>query len=116
MKEFGRELGGLAESTIGMYENNRRTPDNETLVKIANYFQVPVQHLLGQGLYDSAKKEFIKEHLDLVLTAMESDGLNEPVEMIKGKSFEIQFKLLSAFLLDIKVDEENRTIQLVYYQ
>lgn len=39
---------GVSASTIGMYEQGRRTPDLEVLTKIANYFQVSVDYLLGR--------------------------------------------------------------------
>lgn len=46
MKELGSILG-LAESTISLYENGKREPDIATLKKIANYFNVSVDELLG---------------------------------------------------------------------
>lgn len=46
MKELGAILG-LAESTISLYENGKREPDIATLIKIANYFNVSVDELLG---------------------------------------------------------------------
>lgn len=39
---------GVSPSTIGMYEQGRRTPDLEVLSKIANYFQVSMDYLLGR--------------------------------------------------------------------
>lgn len=46
-EELGKKLG-LSASTIGMYEQERRQPDNETLVKIAEVFDVSVDYLLGK--------------------------------------------------------------------
>ena len=46
IKELGAMLG-LAESTISLYENGKREPDIATLIKIANYFNVSVDELLG---------------------------------------------------------------------
>ncbi len=34
-------------SAIGMYEQNRREPDNSTIIKIANYFQISTDYLFG---------------------------------------------------------------------
>ncbi len=44
-KQLGDNLG-ISASTIGMYEQNRIEPDNETLKKIANYFEVSTDYLL----------------------------------------------------------------------
>ncbi|MHA4128158.1 helix-turn-helix domain-containing protein [Bacillus cereus] len=38
----------LSESTIGMYERNERQPDYDTLNRIANYFRVTTDFLLGR--------------------------------------------------------------------
>jgi transcriptional regulator with XRE-family HTH domain len=45
-KELGKVLN-VSESTIGMYERGEREPNFETLIKIANYFMVPVDYLMG---------------------------------------------------------------------
>jgi repressor LexA len=37
----------ISASAIGMYEQGRREPDNETLKKIANFFNVTIDYLLG---------------------------------------------------------------------
>jgi len=42
------DLGGIinvAGSTIGMYEQNRRTPDDETSIKLADFFKVSLDDL-----------------------------------------------------------------------
>lgn len=56
MKQLGQELG-LGESTISQYETGKRQPDNETLLKISEYFDVTVGYLLGvEGGTDTAIK------------------------------------------------------------
>lgn len=37
----------VSASSIGMYEQGRREPDNKTLVKIAAFFSVTTDYLLG---------------------------------------------------------------------
>lgn len=50
----------ISSSTIGMYEQNRRSPDIETLKKIAQYFNVSIDYLVDnsntQNSYDSKDK------------------------------------------------------------
>ena len=46
-KELGQALG-LAESTISNYENDLRTPDYELLTRIADFFEVSTDYLLGR--------------------------------------------------------------------
>lgn len=44
------ELGnliGVTQSAIGMYEQNRRSPDPKTFLKLAEVFNVSVDYLMG---------------------------------------------------------------------
>ena len=62
--ELAKKLG-VAASTVGMYERGQREPDFETLEKIATYFSVNMNTLLG------------KEGL-LITTAAPSSELKSP--------------------------------------
>jgi len=42
------KLLNMGQSTIAMYEKNRRTPDPETLERLADFFNVTVDYLLGR--------------------------------------------------------------------
>jgi transcriptional regulator with XRE-family HTH domain len=46
-KELSKILQ-ISASTIGMYEQGRREPDHDTLTKIADFFGVPTDYLLGR--------------------------------------------------------------------
>jgi transcriptional regulator with XRE-family HTH domain len=41
-------LLNISNSTIGMYETNKREPDNATLSRIADFFDVSTDYLLGR--------------------------------------------------------------------
>ena len=43
---------GVSKSAIGMYELGKRMPHNKLLKKIANYFSVSIDYLLGFGVED----------------------------------------------------------------
>ncbi len=50
-KENQKELAsylGLSQTTIANYENNSRFPNDTTLIKLADYFQVSLDYLLGR--------------------------------------------------------------------
>ena len=63
MKELGKILG-LSESTISLYEAGKREPDIKTLIKMADYFDVSVDILLGR---DETNKEETIAYLCLIL-------------------------------------------------
>ena len=46
MKQLGEVLD-LAESTISQYETGKRQMDNETLLRLGEFFDVPVGYILG---------------------------------------------------------------------
>ncbi len=45
---------GIKRSAYSHFENNRNNPDNETLVKMANYFNVSTDYLLGRETSDKS--------------------------------------------------------------
>ncbi len=55
-KKLSDEIN-VSASTIGLYEQGRRTPDNETLTKIADYFEVTTDYLLGRTNQKYFKEE-----------------------------------------------------------
>lgn len=46
MKELGQKIG-VSESTISLYENGKRQPDNETIIKLSNILNCSTDYLLG---------------------------------------------------------------------
>ena len=78
----------LGQSTIGMYETNKREPDSTTIVKFADFFGVTVDYLIGRE-YTFAdyvkelrnKKELSPRQLAIELDVSESTIL----ELEKGK-------------------------------
>lgn len=75
LEDMKNKLGLKGHSTYSNYEYDKREPDNETLVKLANLFDVSLDYLLGkkednnpstfeiaqsfyESLTDEKKKEF----------------------------------------------------------
>lgn len=61
-KELGLKLN-LAESTISLYEAEKRTPDNETLSNIAKFFNVSTDYLLDikENKSNTIEKKLVDE-------------------------------------------------------
>lgn len=62
-RELAKDLK-LSASTIGMYETGQRTPDAETLERIADYFNTTVDFLLCRT---DNRKEIISDPTDAEL-------------------------------------------------
>lgn len=78
LKEFGKIIG-VAESTVSLYENGKRQPDYDTLSKIADFFGVSTDYLLGREtktvLTRRDEKEIKTIIDDTVNQLLEQDGL-----------------------------------------
>ena len=48
---------GVSPSTIGMYEQGRRDPDSDTVIKLAEYFNVTTDYLLGNSNIKNMKSK-----------------------------------------------------------
>lgn len=53
------DLLKISKSTIGMYEQGRRSPDYETLEKIADIFNVDMNFLMGGKTKESTSEYYI---------------------------------------------------------
>ena len=80
--DLGSKLG-LSASAIGMYEQNRREPDNRTLLKYAEFFGVTVDFLIGADSGD--KREVVDEIRRLIQS---QDGLMFNGEVLSSDDLE----------------------------
>lgn len=76
MKELGNMIG-VAESTMSLYETGKRKPDLETLSRLADYFNVSVDYLLGrdEGQPQPAPKYSTDQRKEIVLKKLEKKSL-----------------------------------------
>ncbi|MCT0016481.1 XRE family transcriptional regulator [Lactococcus lactis subsp. lactis] len=77
-KQVRKSLGIDNVSTYNRWENGSRTPDNETVVRFANFFKVSPMYMLGISHLRNGE-----EYLLDVLENIESD---ETIEGLKAKA------------------------------
>lgn len=71
--QLGKVLG-IAASTLGMYETGKREPSLKVLNKIANYFNVSTDYLLGRS-EPSQENKHVTETVEQALShVMSFDG------------------------------------------
>ena len=87
------DILGISPSTVAIYEQGRRTPDNEMLKKIANFFNVSVDFLLGNSnsnvppidtwepTLNKKDEKDIEKRLDKIINGIE----NEEGLMLNGE-------------------------------
>ena len=82
MKQLGEKIM-LGESTISMYENEKRTPDFETIKKIAKVLNTTTSYLVGEtndpSPFNKERELYIPEELKNVGIAFHrgEEGLNQ---------------------------------------
>lgn len=95
----------VSTSTIGMWEQGRNQPDNESLIKIANLFNVSTDYLLDNDLKDINVSEDNKK-----LVQSLADGLTNPLnkalyskasELKNDRDKEAVLKVIEAFINDV---------------
>ena len=110
-KQLSKELQ-VAESTISMYENGKRQPDFNMLLKIADYFGVSIDYLLGKEDKEKklSEKNNLTEHEQNIINAYRlQPHLQEAVDRVLG--IEKNGKIL---LFEAALSESNRPAGYVY--
>lgn len=86
----------VSASAIGMWEQGRRQPDNETLTKMANIFNVSTDYLLDNEISQEFKEQ--SEENKEILKAV-ADGLTDPLS-----------KALYSKASELKNDRDKRMV------
>lgn len=81
-------LFNISPSTIGMYEQNRRTPDFALLNSIADYFGVSVDYLLGRTNIRNYEENTIAAHTDDRTQQLSEEGRKKLDDFIDYLIFE----------------------------
>lgn len=95
MEQLARELG-VTKSRVNMWENNGTLPRSEYLVKLAKYFNVSTDYLLG----NDDTSEISKTNVKLNSLQRNLGKLNE-ADLAKAEG------MLKAVFMDIFNDEED---------
>lgn len=97
MKELGERVG-VGESTISQYETGKRQPDYEVLLRIADYFGVSVDYLLGKSdektPAEDGEREISDDDIKFALfgTTEVDDAIFEDVKKLAKTALELSEK------------------------
>lgn len=91
LKELRKEKGisqydlandlGIVQSNIGNWESGRREPNYETVIRLARYFDVTVDYLIGAS--DERKHISQWEHNGRKYTSYSTDNKNDPAPDVR---------------------------------
>ncbi|MVX62269.1 helix-turn-helix domain-containing protein [Clostridium chromiireducens] len=97
----------ISPSTIGMWEQNRRSPDNESLKRLSDFFEVSIDYLLGKN--DIRNYETIDKNLDIKIDIPKDYSDKYKVTSRDKKQYlEEMKKANEAFFMNDEFDEEAK--------
>ena len=74
---------GISQQALSKWENEKTEPDNESLVKIANYFNVSTDYLLGNSESKQIEKPYDND-LEKVLFSKAKDLSDSDKKAVLG--------------------------------
>lgn len=86
---------GVSTSTIGMYEQNRRDPDTDTLKRLADFFSVSTDYLLGRTIVEQIDKKL--QDNDIAIAANSKVDLGK-LAQVDNKTAKLINTLIDDFL------------------
>jgi len=105
---------GIGKGTMSQWKNGS-TPNGDTLVKIAEYFDAPTDFLLERGIF--ASWDVINKHWDMFVDALFTliPGLEEYKDQLPMDD-KIRITHAAAFLISkIIVNEQTGEFRVVYF-
>ncbi len=84
-EELGKKLN-VTKVAISNWENGNRTPDTDMLKKIANYFEVSLDYLLGRTDERNLNKE--KPKLSESITTISAHRINGDIDNLPDEAVE----------------------------
>lgn len=82
---------GISRASYSHFENDRNEPDNITLSKLADYFNVTTDYLLGREVKQPAnnsrneKADLVAAHIDDDVTESEMKQITDFIDFLKSK-------------------------------
>ena len=98
------EIFNIEQATVSNWEKGKRIPDSEMLIKLANFFEVSVDYLLGNDTTLTTKEEELKE-IEALKQLLIKNGFMKSNEDLTNKELDRLMKFVNAnkeFLKDNK--------------
>lgn len=98
------EIFNVEQATVSNWEKGKRIPDSETLIKLANFFGVSVDYLLGNDIPTTTSEKELKE-LEVLKQLLIRNGFMKSDEDLTNEEIDRLMKFVNAnkeFLKDTK--------------
>lgn len=106
LQEVSQDLG-ISRATLGYYENGDRKPDIEILIKIANYYKVSSDYLLGLTNVTSTE---IEDRMISEKTGLCEDSLQALYKLKNSTHYDLSLEIAT---LNFLLADENNLLRLL---
>lgn len=89
------EFFKVEQATVSNWENGKRIPDSDMLIKIANYFNVSVDYLLGNEPKPNKKEQELLE-IEALKNLLIKNGYMKPGEDLSNEELDRLMKFAVA--------------------
>lgn len=98
---------GVAQSTVGGWESGKREPNYETTIRLSNFFNVPIDYLLGNehNLMQDECSQLFRHNISIALELLNKDDFSDAPEA-KYDYYKLQELVKSTYPLTLKEADE----------
>lgn len=93
----------VEQATVSNWENGKRIPDSDMLIKLANFFEVSVDYLLGNENTNNLDKDLMEQ--EALKKALQKSGFMENDEDLTDEELEKLFEFVNANKKFLKNDK-----------
>lgn len=101
---LSKELS-IGKNSMSYWENNGNLPKGETLSKIANYFNVPVEYFLGTGVF--ADWDNIVKYRERVIESLSDTMSFMSKKILDGVNDVVLVRLVQAFGVKLTIRDDG---------
>lgn len=107
------ESVGVSLHTISKIEKGERAASIEVLTALADYFDVPLDYLVGRGIFENWEQ--VMKYKDIILKGLEK-SFGKSSWDFNVMSEKDLIRLLPAFISKIEIDEKSNKVDVVFYE
>ncbi len=105
---------GVSSVSIQRFEYGTVRPSLDTLLALADFFDVPMDYLLGRGIFSNWETIMEKDNLALVISGIEAHVPElKKYDLLHADERKLM-SVLSAFISSVEVDEDKHSINITY--
>lgn len=114
-KEFADFLG-ISQSSVSYYLNGKRYPKTDKTIKIAQYFQVDHEWLIGNDIEDSPASSHYQKEVEYVKACKKRVLEMNDLKEVKDELYKLCDRLLKTSKdLDKEAEDLNKAVEFLQY-